>query len=125
MKLSHLLKLEEEGETHFLQNLSHMFVYEMEYEVVRTVSFGPTEEADVGTEAEGGLTEPVGVEFVDGERFAPSTVVNDQPCQIFTLEMGAGGTGKRPRPRLQYFSLQLQPEVLSGQVVLELPPAGK
>ena len=64
-----------------------MFVDEMEDEVVRTVSFGPTEETDVGTEAQSRLTQPVGVEFVDGERFTAGSVVNDQPGQIFRLEM--------------------------------------
>ena len=64
-----------------------MFVDEMEDEVVRTVSFGSTEETDVGAVAQGGLTQPVAVEFVDGERFTASSVVDNQSGQIFTLEM--------------------------------------
>ena len=64
-----------------------MFVDEMEDEVVGTVSFGPAEEADVGTEAQVGLTQPVGVEFLDGERSTPGSVVNNQPGQISGLEM--------------------------------------
>ena len=45
--ISHLLKLEEEGEIHFLENISHMFVNQMEDEVIRTVSSGSTEDTDV------------------------------------------------------------------------------
>ena len=86
ISISHLLILEE-GEKHFLEHFSHMFVDEMEDEVVRTVSFGPTEDTDVGAVAKGGLTQPVAVEFVDGERFTAGSVVNDQPGQIFRLEM--------------------------------------
>ena len=87
VSISHLLKLEEEGEIHFLKNISHMFVNEMEDKVVRTVSFRPAEDTDIGADAQSGLTQPVGVEFVDGERFTASSVVDNQSSQIFTLEM--------------------------------------
>ena len=39
--------LKEEVEIHFLENIAHMFVNEMEDEVVRAVSSGPTEDTDV------------------------------------------------------------------------------
>ena len=87
ISISHLLKLEEEGEIHFLENISHMFVNQMEDEVVRTVSFRPAEDTDIGADAQSGLTQPVGVEFVDGERFTASSVVDNQSGQIFTLEL--------------------------------------
>ena len=102
-----------------------MFVNQMEDEVIRTVSSGSTEDTDVGTSAQGGLTQPVGVEFVDGERFTAGSVVDDQSGQIFAPELRTGGTGGRARPRHLDLPLQLQPEVLSCQVILELPPAGE